>query len=453
MPATSVLAAEQAEPVEAAEFAALMAAFEPFEPRPHLAVAVSGGSDSMALTWLAADWARARGGQLTALTVDHGLRAESAAEARKVAAWCAARGIGHQTLLWSGPAPTSGVQAAARAARYRLLEEWCRAHAVLHLLVAHQREDQAETFLMRLAQASGGDGLGGMAAIVERDPVRVLRPLLGVPRARLVTMLRAVAQDWIEDPSNRNPAFLRARLRAELDADDTHEGAGRAARLARLAMQFGHARAAAELERAKLLARAVALHPAGFAWVDAALLRAAPPEMGCKALAAVLTTVSGADYPPRSEGLARLLEGLPSSTKGGRTLGGCLVVPRRGRILICREAAAVAPLIAVVPRGRTRWDGRFNLDLDRAAPDAGDLWLGALGADAGKVSAELPKELAAAVPAVARPSLAVLRDHKGVVAAPALGYLAERPQEIRIVAEKLLFRPTRPLTGAGFRIV
>src|SRR5579864_2149998 len=131
----------------------------PFERAPRLAVAVSGGADSLMLALLADGWARVRGGGITALTVDHGLRPESAAEARQTGEWLAARGIARQTLVWNGPHPRGDIQAAARAARYRLMEGWCAEHRCLHLLTAHHLEDRAETFWLRLARGSGLDGL------------------------------------------------------------------------------------------------------------------------------------------------------------------------------------------------------------------------------------------------------------------------------------------------------
>ncbi len=447
--APSIMGSDRSGPVGAFEFAGLMAEFEPFEPLPHLAVAVSGGSDSMALALLAADWGRARGGRLTALTVDHGLRLEAAAEARQVGLWCAARGLAHEILAWSGPIARSGIQAAARAARYQLLEEWCRGHDVLHLLVAHHRDDQAETVLIRLMRSSGSDGLSGMSALVEHGSVRVLRPLLGVPRSRLQATLEAAGQGWIEDPSNRNPAYLRARLRARLrekaGADFTTE------RWAGRARQFGRARAALEAERATVLAQAVSVHPAGFVWLDPAKFIAAPKDVALRALAAIITMVSGANYPPRTERLERLLGLLAEGLPRGRTLGGCRILARRGRILIGRESAAVAPPVAVATRGSTLWDGRFRLDLE--GPEANGLWLGPLGAEAAAAINRVLPPVAATIPPILRPSLPTLRDAQGIVAVPALHYRAERCQNAGVVAGKLLFCPTRPLTGGGFRIV
>src|SRR5579863_9177854 len=144
------------------EFAETLDRLGPFERRPLIAVAVSGGADSMALALLADAWAKARRGRAVALTVDHRLRAESTAEARQVARWLRRHGIAHEILTWTAPRPRSGVQAAARAARYALLEDWClRAHC-LHLLTAHHRRDQVETFWLRLTRGSGLDGLAAM---------------------------------------------------------------------------------------------------------------------------------------------------------------------------------------------------------------------------------------------------------------------------------------------------
>jgi tRNA(Ile)-lysidine synthase len=192
-----------------------MAALGPFETSPEIAVAVSGGRDSVALMRLLAQWCRDHGGRLTALTVDHGLRPDSIREADLVAAWAHELGIPHVTLRWSGPKPNSGVQEAARQARYDLLTEWCREAGVLHLVLAHQADDQRETVAMRRARspAEGGVGLAGMSAVVTRSGIRLLRPLLAVSRPALSAYLEKAGQDWIDDPSNRAEKFERVRWR------------------------------------------------------------------------------------------------------------------------------------------------------------------------------------------------------------------------------------------------
>jgi tRNA(Ile)-lysidine synthase len=430
--------------VAAAEFSALLTDFAPFESSPRLAVGVSGGADSLALVLLADAWARSRGGTVFALTVDHRLRPESAAEAAQIGRWLAARGIAHCVLVWDEPRPQRGLQKAARAARYGLLEGWCAANGVLHLLLAHHRQDQAETLLLRLARGSGLDGLAGMSRVVERASCRILRPLLGIAPQRLAATLEAHQQPWIEDPSNRNRAFARARLRQSLPLL-AEEGLS-AERLFATAERLGRARAALETEVAVLLARAVALHPQGFVRLDIGRMAAAPAETGLRALAAVVATVGGAEYPPRLERLERLYHSLRSGNLGnGRTLGGCHVVPRRGAVLICREPAALAPPIPARPGTQVTWDGRFRLALPATAP-AG-LLLGALGV-------ARDDSAGGGLPAMLRAGLPALRDERQeVIAAPMLNYAKNGYNGSWLGASRTFFRPNRPLTGSGFTVV
>ena len=130
-------AAHGAPPLDEDAFAALMQPLGPFEPAPRIAVAVSGGPDSLALCLLAERWARARGGTVAALTVDHGLRPESGAEAAQVKRWLAARAIAQRTLRWTSAPRSGATQAEARAARFALLTGWCRRAGVFHLLLGH----------------------------------------------------------------------------------------------------------------------------------------------------------------------------------------------------------------------------------------------------------------------------------------------------------------------------
>ncbi|WP_244434174.1 tRNA lysidine(34) synthetase TilS, partial [Azospirillum sp. B506] len=201
-------------PVTPEEFARTLAAIGGFEPAPAVAVGVSGGGDSVALVLLLRHWVAERGGTLLALTVDHGLRPESGDEAAAVGQAMARLGVPHRVLRWEGTKPSAGVQAAARTARHRLLGAACAGAGILHLALAHHRDDQAETVLLRLARGSGIDGLAGMAPVRADGAVRVIRPLLGFSHDRLLATCRAEGVDWIEDPSNHNPRFARARLRA-----------------------------------------------------------------------------------------------------------------------------------------------------------------------------------------------------------------------------------------------
>jgi tRNA(Ile)-lysidine synthase len=436
-------------PLDDAGFAARMARVGPFEPAPDLAIAVSGGADSLALALLADRWARAQGGGIVALTVDHRLRPDSAAEAAQVARWLAARGIRHETLVWHGPYPLQDLQAAARAARYRLLGDWCRRHGRLHLLVAHHEDDQAETLILRLGRGSGLNGLAAMAPIVEDGPYRLLRPLLTLPSARLKATLAAAGQAWIEDPSNRNPVFARVRVRRQqglfTDAGLTPQ------RLAETSRHLGRARMALETAVERALVQAAALHPAGFALLDPGPLARAPDEIGLRALAAVIATVGGEEFPPRFDRLERAAGALFGGTLGaGRTLGGCRILPWRGRVLVLREPAAMAPPTASPDAGESvSWDRRFLIDMPKGTITGGFVvgGLGIEGAARMRGIAEAPGT--PYLPSGVRPTLPAFWREGTLFGVPHLGWMLAGTE----IGAAVRFRPTRPLTGSGFTVV
>ncbi len=310
--------------VDGGAFARLMTPFEPFERAPIVAVAVSGGRDSLALALLVQEWAAARGGRVVALIVDHALRTASEQEAASTRDLLRQLGIEADILRWTGPKPRSGLQAAARTERYRLLSGECRRRGILHLLLAHHADDQVETVTMRAARGSGLDGLAGMAALVERPEVRLLRPLLQVPRARLTATLVARGVPWIDDPSNMDLRFERARLRAGaplvdiVPADDSGRRAAGERRLAQAAvetLEFGQD-GSAVIDRA------------GFCRLGAGLQ--------ARLLSRVVLAVGGRDHAPRrdrSERAARRLAGSVLRGKSGKgqdfTLSACRLTLRQ----------------------------------------------------------------------------------------------------------------------------
>lgn len=311
----------------AAAFAAALAGFGPFEAAPQLAVAVSGGADSLALVLLADAWARARGGSVTALTVDHRLRPDSAAEAAQVGRQMRDFGIAHHILCWSDDKPPGGLQARARDARYRLLEDWCAGQGVLHLLTGHTADDQAETLLLRLRRGSTLHGLAGMTALAERPWGRLLRPLLACRHADLCDALRRAGLGWSEDPSNRDPRFARSRLRAEIAA-----GQGGPA-LARLARRLGRLRRADDDILTRLLARHVLLR-GGRARVAGGLAQF-PAPVAAALLARVCHAVGGAAHAPTGAALDRALGHLAAGR--ATTLGGCHLLPNATGLLVRPE--------------------------------------------------------------------------------------------------------------------
>lgn len=394
------MAASDPTPVTAAEFAALLAPFG-LTAGARVAVGVSGGADSMALMCLAAE----AGLDVTALTVDHGLRAEAADEARQVAAWAAARGVPHAILAHDGPKPAANLQAAARAIRYRLLAGWCRAAGLDALLIAHTQDDQAETVLLRLARGSGVDGLAAMAPDTRREGVRVLRPLLDVPRARLEATLRARGQAWLDDPSNLDPRHARVRLRALAPAL-AGEGLD-APRLAATARTMARARSALETWTQAHLAATVRLHASGVAVADAARLRDAPEEIVLRALSRLVVAIGGHDVPPRLAQVERLAARLGEDGFRGATLGGVSVAPRAQGLVFLREprAARAAAAVTLAAEGPVLWDGRFELAPRRKAAGATVRALGpegwrAVRGEAPDALRRLPAAAAAGLPAL-----------------------------------------------------
>jgi tRNA(Ile)-lysidine synthase len=198
--------------------------FAGLAPKGIVVVAVSGGGDSMALLLLAEAWAGKHGHDLHAVTIDHGLRPEAAAEAAFVASVCVRHGIDHTTIAWHGRKPDAGLPQAARLARYELIESHAQAIGADLVLTAHTADDQAETVAMRLARGEAGSGLGrglaGMARLTRLPGGTLLgRPLLAVDRAELRTYLREVGQAWIEDPTNQDESYERVRVRRALGAE------------------------------------------------------------------------------------------------------------------------------------------------------------------------------------------------------------------------------------------
>jgi tRNA(Ile)-lysidine synthase len=221
--------------------------FADWKAVPAIVLAVSGGPDSIAMMWLVARWRRAlkQGPQLVAVTVDHGLRPEAAREARDVKHLAKTLDLPHRTLRWSGAKPKTGLPAAARDARYRLLAQAARAAGATHVLTAHTQDDQAETLLMRMSRGSGIAGLAAMARQSQRDGVVLARPLLQIPKARLLATLKKAKIGFADDPTNRDTNFTRPRLRAimpKLAAEGFD-----ARNLTRLAARLARANAALEI--------------------------------------------------------------------------------------------------------------------------------------------------------------------------------------------------------------
>ncbi len=292
------------------------------------------------------------GVHVVALTVDHGLREGSRAEAEQVARWCAGLSVPHHILTWDGEKPASGIQAKARAARYDLMSAWCRSNGISVLLTAHTLNDQAETVLMRKQRTTSAASLAGIWPETEWNGVRVVRPLLGVTRCTLRAMLKRVGQGWLEDPSNDNDRFERVRIRRSLrNCNIASLGQEAAAAQARaLAHQQG--------ARAWLLEHAT-VHPLGFFTFPRLALNGVEPDMAILILSRLIS-VAGGGRPERAE-VARVLEAIGAKSSFRRSLGGALMAARKREVLIVREPGRIPAAPVPVPDSGLLWDGRFAL--------------------------------------------------------------------------------------------
>lgn len=287
----------------------------------------------MALMWLAAHWAAeaVQPPRLTVLAVDHGLRPNSGEEARWVVERAGQLGLAGVVLEWQGDKPVAGVQARAREARYRLLIGWCVDRGADALVTAHTLNDQAETFLMRLARGSGVDGLAAMRAVRE-DTVAIVRPLLGVPRVQLRGTLMAAGERWIEDPSNSELRYERIRWRKTLQSLES-EGLA-PAMIALSASRLARARLALEHATSRLEASAVAHHDEG-ATLRVAALEREPEELVVRLLQRLVMRYGAGGEPPQLSALERLAAWISAGKGGGRTLAGC-------RVMRCQEAVRIS---------------------------------------------------------------------------------------------------------------
>jgi tRNA(Ile)-lysidine synthase len=333
--------------------------FAPLAGARHIALAVSGGADSLALLDSAKRWRGHR--VVTVLTVDHRLRKGSRAEANSVAEIARASGLDARVLTWTGPRPKSDVEAAARAARYGLLLDACRKIGATHLAVAHQQDDVAETFLMRLARGAGVFGLAAMRRELDAGGVTIVRPFLSVSRSRLAATTSAAGLAPVADPMNDDPRYERVRVRRMLAA-----GGLDAAAIATTAMGMAEAADAIDAAATALLGD---VDEAGSAWLDAGAFAAASPAVQARALARLLLALGGDDYPARREKLEALAGAMLTGRRFKRTLAGTVIESRDGRFAFSREAGrAGLPTVPVRPGASMIWDRRYAVTVTKAAP-------------------------------------------------------------------------------------
>jgi tRNA(Ile)-lysidine synthase len=394
----------------------------PFEPNPALAVAVSGGADSMGLAVLACDWVGRRGGSLQALVVDHGLRAASPNEAQVTVERLGRLGIAGRILRLSDLTPGSALAERARILRYDVLANACAEAGILHLLLGHHAADQVETLVMRVLRGSQTHGLAGMPALRETAGVRLIRPLLGFAPSVLRHLLITSGIGWVEDPSNHDLRALRPRLRLALASAPRGDGG-----LPDALSSVGKRRRREEEDAGAELAQRAAIRPEGFALLS-------PGRISVAALRALVRTIGGAGYPPSHTQIGRL-----AAQPGPATVAGVRILPA-GRLgdgmLIVREEAAIG---APVPACHGAiWDSRFRQIARSVVPSGTSI--GKLGADATRFRgcSDLPSAVLRTMPALRRGEM--------LTSVPHLGYARQDSEPVMT----LLFAPDKPAAGPSF---
>jgi tRNA(Ile)-lysidine synthase len=289
-----------------------------------VALATSGGGDSMAMALLFSKWAKLNGTKIIALIVDHKLRPESSAEALAVQSNLATLGIDSKILVWQHDKVSSNIQARARAARYKLLAEYCHQHNIKTLAVAHNKNDQAETVLLRIFRGSGIKGVAGIKSVVKLKGVRVIRPLLAVSKEEIIAYLQANSVTWVEDPSNKNEKFARIKVRNYLAS----QPAIVTSRLCLLAKNARRAQNFIEQEVKQKLSQIMLAEDS----LNLEQFKSLHEEIALRILAKMLRHNGNTKRVPRLESLELLYNNIIRAKPQNKTLGGCFVKVKKNVI-------------------------------------------------------------------------------------------------------------------------
>lgn len=402
----------------------LLPLFDCYRNHQCVALAVSGGPDSVALMHLSGMWRDAIGRPaptFIVLTLDHGLRAAAAGEANTVAAAAAALGLPVRILTRAAAPRQGGLQEQARNDRYRLLADAARTAGATAIATGHTAEDQAETLLMRLARGSGVDGLSAMSAISCYQDLSLLRPLLGVAKSQLKDFLARHHVPWIEDPSNTDKSFERPRLRILMPQ---LAAAGLTAKaLGRSTTRLARARQALEAARREADQRLTSVRSEGYVSIDRAGFEALPEEIRLRVLQHWIGLIGNPCTPAPMAKLERIVAASSALERYRSSIHYCLVSGTRERILISREPGrAGLPIETLQPGGMLVWDHRFRITLPTDA-------IGAVVVRALQ-RADLVRDLAglARKPSVPRAALFASPSAwraETLIACPALGVMAE----------------------------
>ena len=336
--------------------------FEPIAQEKSIGLAVSGGSDSLGLMLLVHSWLQAegRGTDIVVYCVDHRLREESAGECAEVARLAADLGFKSRTLIWRGEKPDTGVQAAARVARYRLIGREMQKDDVHILLTGHHMQDQSETVLMRLAHSSGISGLAGMRQFSEVEGVTLFRPLLKMRREYLADIVSKAGYVPADDPSNGNEKYERVRWRKLLPKLEAQGLTGDI--LERFALRMGRAEKALGEIAENIFTKNVKFDQFGVCSLPLNLLKTQPDEIALRIVDHLIVVATGRDGAELSQ-LEKLLSALLDEGFPGGVICGCKLEIWRGNLVAFRESGKILPEMVRLDAGeKLLWDQRFNLE-------------------------------------------------------------------------------------------
>ena len=329
-----------------------------FIGKEKFAIAVSGGSDSLALSTLAKLYSLENGNDFVSLIIDHKLRKESAEEAKQTYKSLTQKKIKAKILTYQGKKFSSNIQKKARDLRYDLFEKYCAKSKIKFLILAHHQDDLIENFYIRLIRGSGIKGLTSLQHIFEYNKnFYLLRPLLNLNKEELLSVTKKSYSSWIEDPSNKNDKFLRVRIR-KMQTKLQKEGFD-PKRIIKTIDNLNTAKDSLDFYIFKSEKKYLNFYKEGYATLKSSIFNNEAQEVIFRVIIKAIHFVSGEYYPPRSDSLKSLMKNLSAKSFKSSTLGGCLIEKNKNIISFYREDRNVAVETLNKKKQKTNWDDRF----------------------------------------------------------------------------------------------
>lgn len=337
--------------------------YKKFLYNENVCVGVSGGSDSLGLLLVLSKWAKDNNCNIIAITVDHKLRLESAAEASYVKSICEQLNIKHVILTWDSKKPSNNIESKAREARYSLISKYCVDNSIKYLLTAHHIDDQAETFFIRLFRGSGIDGLSSMRDITELYGIIIIRPFLKIYKKQIQNYLNENKVEWMEDKSNSDEKFLRNKIRKFINTFDNRDEI--ISRISFAIEEINKNRVLIDSFISKIEKNNVKFDTFGSCIFNKNLLNE-KEDILLKIFAKIAMKISGNIYKPRLEKLKRLVNIIKNSNKIRYTFYGCIFETYNNNLFIVyREYAAIDNDVELIYNDYVIWDNRFKIRLSK----------------------------------------------------------------------------------------